>query len=119
MNIIIHRTVDRKIGEVQSDVLLVTNPEDGFQILIDLYYQDFDSIILYEENITPAFFDLKTGIAGEFLQKCSNYKIRLAIIGAFSKYSGQSIKDFIVESNRGKQVNFLASVELALEKLSG
>ena len=56
-------------------------------------------------------------LAGEALQKFSNYKVQLAIVGEFSQYPGQSIKDFIFESNKGKLVNFLPDVESAKERL--
>ena len=120
MTIEIHRSEahnDLKIAEVIADEILINTPEEGLQLLVDLYYQDFDKIILHEKNITPDFFELKTGIAGEILQKFSNYRVRLAIVGEFSKYPGKSIKDFIYESNNGKQVNFLDSTGRAIEKL--
>jgi hypothetical protein len=110
MNIEIHQVGDEKIAEVVSDEILIKNAEDGLQIMIDLYYQDFDKIIIHENNITPDFFDLKTGIAGELLQKFSNYRLRLVIVGDFSKYDSSSLRDFIYESNKGKQINFLATV---------
>ncbi|WP_214226403.1 DUF4180 domain-containing protein [Pedobacter sp. B4-66] len=110
MNIEIHQVGDEKIAEVISDEILIKNAEDGLQIMIDLYYQDFDKIIIHENNITPDFFDLKTGIAGELLQKFSNYRLRLVIVGDFSKYDSNSLRDFIYESNKGRQINFLATV---------
>jgi hypothetical protein len=36
--------------------------------------------LLYAANMTPAFFDLSSGEAGEILQKLRNYRIRLAIV---------------------------------------
>jgi len=51
--------------------------------MADIYYQGFDAIILHEKTITPVFFDLKTGIANEILQKFSNCRMRLAIVGDF------------------------------------
>jgi hypothetical protein len=113
-----HHTGGIKIAEVISEEILVSNPEEGLQLMVDLYYQEFDKIILYERNIIPDFFDLKTGLAGEILQKFSNYRMQLAIIGDFSRYSGKSIRDFIFESNNGRQVNFLPDLGTALEKLS-
>ena len=104
-----HETGAVKAAEVISENILINNPEEGLQLLVDLYYQGFDKIVINEKNITPDFFDLKTGIAGEILQKVSNYRMQLVITGEFSKYPGQSIKDFIYESNKGKQVNFLTS----------
>jgi hypothetical protein len=118
MNIEIHQSDAYKIAEVNSEEILINNSEEGLQLLVDLYYQDFDKIIIHEKNITTDFFDLKTGIAGEILQKFSNYRVRLVIVGEFKKYPGQSFKDFIFESNKGKQINFLDSVELGVEKLS-
>ena len=118
MNIETHQAGDIKIAEVISEEILVSNPEEGLQLMADLYYQEFDKIILYERNISADFFDLKTGLAGEILQKFSNYRVQLVIVGNFSKYGGKSIKDFIFESNNGRQVNFLPDLNTAIEKLS-
>src|SRR5688572_26443676 len=118
MTITSHTKNETQIAEVTSDNLIIETAEDGLDLMGNLYYQGFDSIILHEENLTPSFFDLKTGIAGEILQKFSNYRMRLAIIGNFEKYPAQSIQDFISESNRIGRINFLGNVEEALERLS-
>lgn len=114
MKITTHNINDTPIGEVTADAALIKNLEDGVDLLGNLYYQGFDKIILHEKNLTPDFFDLKTGLAGEILQKFSNYRVRLAIVGDFTKYPGKSLQDFIYESNKGRHVNF---VELASEAL--
>lgn len=105
-----------KIAELKSNDLLINNAEDGLDLLGELYYQGFDAILIYEKNITPDFFELKNGIAGEILQKFSNYRMRLTIVGNFEKYSSKSLKDFIYESNKGKLINFAVSVVEALDK---
>nr|WP_315035597.1 DUF4180 domain-containing protein [uncultured Chryseobacterium sp.] len=104
-----------KIAEVISDEIIIQSVQDGLDLMGDIYYQGFDKIILYEKNITPDFFDLKTKIAGEILQKFSNYRIGLVIVGDFSKYESKSMKDFIFESNKGKHINFSKTLENALE----
>ena len=112
-----HHTGNTKIAEIHSDGLIIGNIEEALNVLGDAYYQGYDGIILYERNITPDFFDLKTRIAGEILQKFSNYRMRLVIVGDFSKYKSQSLTNFISESNKGKQVNFVASLSEALGRL--
>lgn len=107
-----------KIAELISADKIINSIDDGLDLLGNLYYQGFDSIIIYEKNITPDFFDLKNGIAGEILQKFSNYHIRLAIIGNLSKYTSKSINDFIYESNKGKHINFVSSQLEAIKVLS-
>jgi hypothetical protein len=118
MEIETHNVNDSKIAELVSDELIINTIEDGLDLLGNLYYQDFDKIIIHEKNITSDFFDLKNGIAGEILQKFSNYRVRLAIVGDFTKYTGKSVNDFIYESNKGKQVIFVSSVTEGLKILS-
>lgn len=118
MHIEPHTINNIQIAEIISDNPVIQTAEDGLDLLGNAYYQGFDRIIVYEKNLTPAFFDLKNGLAGEILQKFSNYRIRLAIVGDFSAYTSKSITDFIYESNNGKQVNFLETVEEALQKLA-
>ncbi|SIQ57775.1 protein of unknown function [Chryseobacterium sp. RU37D] len=118
MEIKTHQINNTKIAEIISEKMIINSTQDGLDLLGNIYYQDFDKVILNEENITPEFFDLKTKIAGEILQKFSNYRVRLAIIGDLNKYESKSIKDFIFESNKTKHINFVESLEKALEKLS-
>jgi Domain of unknown function (DUF4180) len=118
MKIETHNINNTKIAEVISDETVINKTEDGLDLLGNLYYQGFDRIVINEKNITQDFFDLKTGMAGEILQKFSNYRVRLAIVGDFSKYTSKSLKDFIYESNKGRQINFLATIEEALEVFS-
>jgi hypothetical protein len=118
MRIETHTINDTRIAEVISVDTIINSIEDGLDLLGNIYYQDFDRIIIHEKNITPDFFDLKNGIAGEILQKFSNYRVRLAIVGDFSKYTSKSVHDFIFESNKGKQINFVASQSEAVRVLS-
>ncbi|MBV8324945.1 DUF4180 domain-containing protein [Chryseobacterium sp.] len=113
-----HTINNTKIAEIISDDIIIRNAQDGLDLMGDIYYQGFDKIVVYEQNITPDFFDLKTKIAGEILQKFSNYRIALAIVGDFSKYESKSMKDFIFESNKTKQINFVEILEEALENFS-
>jgi hypothetical protein len=65
----------------------------------------------------PDFFDLKSGLAGEILQKFSNYRVKLALAGDFSEIRSKSLKDFIRECNRGKTIFFVNSINDALSRL--
>ncbi|HVI44234.1 MAG TPA: DUF4180 domain-containing protein [Chitinophaga sp.] len=116
MTIVTHQAGNKRIAEIISETILMNNAEEALQLIVDLTYQDYDLIIIHEKNITPEFFDLKTGIAGEILQKFSNYRAHLTIVGEFTKYPGKSIRDFIYESNKGRHINFLESLDVALER---
>lgn len=73
-------------------------------------------MVLHAEDLDAAFFDLSSGLAGEILQKVSNYNLRLAIIGDFSNVEGRALASFIDESNRYGQVLFVRDVETAVSR---
>ena len=79
------------------------------------YNHDCDALIVYRESLDDTFFDLKTGIAGEMLQKFSNYGMKIAIVGEFGQYKSKSLRGFIYECNKGNCVFFKSSVEEALK----
>ena len=119
MKIESHDIKSVRIAEIITDEVVLKNLEDGLDLLGNVYYQGYDGMILYQANIAPDFFDLKTRIAGEILQKFSQYQMRLAIVGDFSTIKSRSLTDFIYESNQGRHVNFVATTAEALTRLVG
>ena len=107
MKIKTHNIDNTKVAEIITDKVILRATEDGLDLLGNLYYQGFDKIIIHEKNITPEFFDLRTKIAGEILQKFAQYQMPLIIVGDFSKYKSKSLNDFIFESNKSQQINFI------------
>lgn len=118
MKIQSHSVCNSQIAIVTSDKFIINTTDDGLDLLGNLYYQGFDSIVIFEQNITQDFFELKNGMAGEILQKFSTYRMRLAIVGDFTKFESKSLQDFIYESNNRRQVIFVSSESEALDILS-
>ncbi|WP_199560810.1 DUF4180 domain-containing protein [Mucilaginibacter hurinus] len=106
------------IAEVVAESVLIQTPDDALDLLANLYYQGFDSIIINQLHITPLFFELSNGMAGEILQKFSNYRVRLVVTGEFENVTSKSLKDFVYESNKGRHINFLGTTADALQALS-
>jgi len=109
---------DYYIAEIVSDIIEINTAQDALDILANCAYQDARRIVMYQENISDSFFDLKTTLAGDILQKFSNYNVKLAIVGDFSKYSSNSLRDFIYESNKAGRISFVATKEDAIGALS-
>jgi hypothetical protein len=100
------------IIEFISDGIIVNEINDWTELFLDFFVQK--TAIIKKENLNNDFYDLKTGFAGELLQKISNYSKRLAITGDFSRIKSGALKDFIYESNKMKQVIFVETIEDAL-----
>ena len=80
-----------------TDIPVIRDPGSFLDLL---FSTESDTIALKMECLDPSFFDLKSGLAGELLQKLSNYKKRLIVLGDFEDLNSKSPHDFIYESNR-------------------
>ncbi len=116
MQIEITNINETKIAEIVAEGTIVHTVQDALDLLANCAYQGARRIIIHEEHLTPEFFDLKTRLAGEILQKFSNYNIQLAIVGDFSKYLSKSLRDFIYESNRTGRISFVRTADEAEER---
>jgi hypothetical protein len=118
MKTIIHQQIGTKIAEVISDSIAIRVPQDALELLMNLSYQHgVTKFILHQGLVIPDFFNLKTGLAGEVLQKVVNYHLQVAFVGDFSQFKSESFRAFMAESNRGKHVFFFESVDLAKQSL--
>ena len=70
-------------------------------------------IVIPVECLDDEFFQLRTRIAGELLQRFVQYQRRIAIVGDISRHLAESsaLRAFVNESNRGKDVWFLATAQ--------
>ncbi|MGW8314542.1 MAG: DUF4180 domain-containing protein [Bacteroidales bacterium] len=117
MKVTITQINGEHIAEVNSENVLIRETQDALDLIANCDYQGSRKIIIKEKNLTPDFFNLKSGFAGEVLQKFSNYNVCLAIIGDFYDYPSKSLKDFIYESNKVGRINFVSSREEAIDRL--
>ena len=74
-------------------------------------------LVLDETRLATEFFDLRTGFAGEVLQKFTNYRIRLAIVVADPAAHGSRFSELVYEHRSHRYVRFFGSGQLARQWL--
>ncbi|WP_313637355.1 DUF4180 domain-containing protein [Paenibacillus sp.] len=117
MEITINHKDNSTVALISSEGIVIHNVNDALDLMANVKYQECDKMLLRKEQITDDFFELKTGIAGEILQKYTNYQMRVAIVGEFTGYNSKSLNDFIYECNQGDKILFKGSVDEALTAL--
>ncbi|HEY8173113.1 MAG TPA: DUF4180 domain-containing protein [Dehalococcoidia bacterium] len=77
-------------------------------------------IVMPATKLDDAFFQLRSGLAGEVLQKAANYRLKFAVIGDISAHvaASEALRDFVVESNRGNGIFFVEDMAALEERLS-
>ena len=106
------------IAVVRSSEILICDVQSALDLMATVQYEvDCNRIVINKGLLSHSFFDLKTRLAGEILQKFINYRVKVAIFGDFSVYTSQSLKDFIYECNNGNDIFYLSNEQQAIEKL--
>lgn len=111
-------TDEANIAVVSSEERIIVDTNSALDLIMTVQYETgADRIVIDKDAVSEEFFILSTGIAGEILQKFMNYRIKAAIFGDYSKYTSKPLKDFIYESNHGKDFFFVATREEAIDRL--
>jgi hypothetical protein len=89
----------------------------GLQNLNDVLAAAFEgraaTIAISVDRLDPAFFELRSGVAGEIAQRFVNYGHPIAVVGELPEEAraSRSFSGFVREGNRGDGPWFVASVD--------
>lgn len=111
-----------------KDLTLLELDAEGSRLGADLHVNDVlgeafgveaTVIVVPVSRIDPAFFELRSGIAGEIFQKMQNYGRRFAVMGDIAALlaESKSLRDFVGETNRIGNHLFVADREALLARL--
>jgi hypothetical protein len=70
---------------------------------------DARGILLTENDLSPEFFDLRSGLAGELFQKFTNYRLRIAIVLQNPKAYGERFSELAFEHRSHNLIRFTSS----------
>ncbi len=90
---------------------------DGNAFLEIIFSTSIETLVFSKSNFPDAFFDLKSGLAGEILQKVTNYRVRVIIMGDFSAHTSGAFLDFMYECNKNGTVIFASDLEAGIALL--
>lgn len=107
------------IAVISSDEKVIVDTQSALDLAMTVKYEtEATNIVIDKAAVCEEFFVLSSGMAGEILQKFINYHVRVAIYGDYSQYTSKPLKDFIYESNNGKNFFFVLTREEAIQKLT-
>lgn len=108
-----------EIAHIVANDIVIRDLQSAIDLMMTVKYETgIKNIAISKIMITDNFFILSSGLAGEILQKFINYQFRIAIYGDYTKYTSKPLKDFIYESNNGRNIFFVESLEIAVKYLA-
>lgn len=102
-----------RIFECATEGTPLRSGRDATDLMSMAWEHRANLVVISAKRLGDDFFRLKTGIAGEIVQKFVNYHLRLAIVGDITRYLEEStaLRDFVRESNRGNHIWFVTDLE--------
>ena len=98
------------------DQPLLNTRHDLTQVIEMCFSTGAQVVLLYAANLTPTFFDLSSGDAGEMLQRLRNYGIRLVVVApAGQVVMSRLFGELLFDERRGAYFDVVESREAACE----
>jgi len=89
-----------------GDAIIFNSEREILDLIGSSSEHDTPLFLFHGKNISSDFFNLSTGLAGYFFQKCSNYCLRAAFVINFEDVSSERFKELMSEMNNSSQVRF-------------
>lgn len=94
--------------------------QDAVDLVGNAAYQGARWVAVPAARFDEAFFRLSTRVAGDIVQKFTNYRVGLAVVGDIEAHTSGSaaLRDFVRECNRGTQTWFVPSLQALADRLA-
>lgn len=111
---------DMQVLVCSPDGKKLKSEDDAVELIGEALSEGARMILVPVERLEDDFFQLKTRLAGHFLQKFVTYRRHLVILGDISQHIAQSqtFRDFVYETNRGNKVWFMNNLQELSEQLN-
>lgn len=107
------------VAVVTGEEKVIVDVQSALDLVMTARYEGgAERIAIDKDAVAEDFFILSTGMAGEILQKFTNYHVKAAFYGDFARYTSKPLRDFIYESNQGNGVFFVPTREEAIRRLT-
>jgi uncharacterized protein DUF4180 len=89
---------------------LIGDEQSAVDLIGTLWGQDVQWLALPVSRLAEDFFRLRTRVAGAVVQKFQQYGFRVVVVGDIADHVAAStaLRDFVYESNNGRQLWFVA-----------
>jgi Domain of unknown function (DUF4180) len=108
----------QQVAEGSPGLMLLDNASAVSDLIEFCFNNRVKRILLCSDNLSTAFFDLKSGMARSVLEKCRQYRLRVAIVLNPGLELGTRFRELMTEENKRSYVRFCLTSEEARDWLS-
>lgn len=113
MNYQIRQIKNQKYIELISTTKSVSTENDALDLIALCWEHEANSLMIHYAALSEDFFELKTKVAGNIIQKFINYSIKVATIVPQETIQKGRFKEMTMETNKGNHFRLYESKEEA------
>src|SRR6185369_753328 len=108
-----------RVVELAREGTPLQDDRDAVDAIAAVSMHDSDIVVIPAERLAEDFFRLRTGTAGQVIQKFLTYRLRLVIMGNISRHLQLSaaLRAVVYECNAGSHVWFVADLDELQQRL--
>jgi len=102
-----------RVAELAAEGAPLRTGRDVVDVLGATSEHEPELVVIPTARLEDDFFRLRTGIAGDVIQKFLTYRLRLVILGDISRHlrDSSALGDFVYECNSGTHVWFVPNAD--------
>jgi hypothetical protein len=110
-----------RVLRLAADGPALAGGQDVLDVLGEAFGTGAEVVVVPAGRLDPRFFSLRTGVAGEIVQKFVTYGLRLVVEGDIAHHleASESLRAFVREADRGRHTWFVADAAELDTRLAG
>lgn len=113
-----NQTPNPYVSSADQDQLIASGG-DVLDLLATSGFMLSNKLLLEQAHLSPDFFDLSTGLAGEIFLKLTNYRVKTAVVINLTTIPSPRFHELVYECNKGREINFFEDRATAEKWLIG
>jgi hypothetical protein len=119
MRLEFHEHNGQRIGEAAADSPSLGAEFSAMDLVEVCFNNRVKRVLLSASNLGSTFFDLKSRMAGEALEKWRQYRLRVAVVLPPDTETSTKFRELMTEENKRSYIHFCATRNEALDWLAG
>ena len=98
---------------------IIASGNDVLDLIGNSEHFQSQKLLLEQAHLSPDFFDLSSGLAGEIFLKLTNYRVKTAVVVDLTAIPSPRFHELVYECNKGREINFFEDRAAAEKWLIG
>lgn len=105
-------------AECTTEQKIITHEQEAVELIGLCGYHHTNNLLIYAHNIDERFFEIKSTLAGNVLQKFMNYSMKVGLVIHDNLSGNKRFSEMMLETNKGSHFRIFKDKQKAVDWLT-